>query len=242
MFRFKQEGLKTIKISFLLPSAKSFGQIYHSFWDWKNHEFDLFNYGHVGTFTTHKTEVYQTQDFIDSISGIAYGNSKVLVGWQDTLYEFDGSTTHNLDAANYTQAYYDIFSEYGMSSQYINGYGADGVIRTQNDLQGQGLRNGETPANVYSLFGNWGTQYTGANKQKNQQQTFKFSASADVGNHEISFGFEREERIDSYWGVSANGLWGLARQLTNKHIVDRDLSDPMPVIDPLTGVYQELII
>ena len=52
-----------------------------------------------------------------------------------------------------SKAYYDIFSEYGMSSQYIPGYGADGVIRTQYDLQGQGLRNGETPASVYSLFG-----------------------------------------------------------------------------------------
>ena len=33
----------------------------------------------------------------------------------------------------------------------------------------------------------------------------------------------------------------MARQLTNKHIVDRDLSDPMPVIDPLTGVYQDTV-
>ena len=36
-------------------------------------------------------------------------------------------------------------------------------------------------------------------------------------------------------------MWGLARQLTNKHIVDRDLSNPMPVIDPLTGVYQDTV-
>ena len=72
----------------------------------------------------------------------------------DTLYQFDATTTHNPDAAQYTQAYYDAFSEYGLGSQYIPGYGADGVIRTQFDLQGQGLRNGEQPASVYSLFGN----------------------------------------------------------------------------------------
>ena len=72
-----------------------------------------------------------------------------------------------------------------MASQYILGYGADGVIRTEYDLQGQGLRNGEGPASVYSLFGNWGSQYTGANKQKNTQSTYKFAASADVGDHEI---------------------------------------------------------
>ena len=204
-----------------------------------NHEFNLFDYGHVGTFTTLKAPVYQNGTAIDSVSLIPYSGS-ILVGWRDTLYEFDGSTTHNLDAANYTQAYYDIFEQYGMASQYISGYGADGVIRTEFDLQGQGLRNGEGPSSVYSLFGNWGTQYTGANKQKNTQTTYKFSASADVGDHEISFGFEREERRDMYWGVGASGLWTLARQLTNKHIMQRDISNPLPVFDE-NGIYQDTV-
>ncbi|MGY8988729.1 MAG: TonB-dependent receptor domain-containing protein, partial [Flavobacteriales bacterium] len=233
-----KKSANLIKNAFITIQADYTSNLYKTF-D-KNHEFDLFNYGHVGTFTTHKRPVYQNGIAIDTVTGIPY-TGQILVGWQDTLYEFDASTTHNPDAANYTQSYYNIFSEYGMSSQYINGYGADGVIRTQYDLQGQGLRNGETPASVYSLFGNWGTPgTTGANKEKNQQQTFKFSASADVGDHEISFGFEREERVDSYWGVGANGLWGLARQLTNKHIVDRDLGDPMPVYD-INGVYQDTV-
>ena len=232
-----EKSANLIKNAFITIQTDYTSNLYKTFDE--NHEFDVFNYGHVGTFTTHKTPVYQNGVAIDSVTGIPY-SGRILVGWRDTLYEFDGSTTHNPDAANYTQSYYDIFSEYGMSSQYIPGYGADGVIRTQYDLQGQGLRNGETPSSVYSLFGNWGTQYTGANKQKNKQTTFKFSASADVGDHEISFGFEREERTDSYWGVGANGLWGLARQLTNKHIVDRDLSNPMPVYD-INGVYQDTV-
>ena len=205
----------------------------------ERHKYNLFDYGHVGTFTTYKRPVYQNGVAIDSITGIPYSGS-ILVGWQDTLYEFDGSTTHNPDAANYTQAYYDIYEQYGMASQYISGYGADGVIRTEFDLQGQGLRNGDGPSSVYSLFGNWGTQYTGANRQYNTQTTFKFSASADVGDHEISFGFEREERNDKYWGVGANGLWTLARQLTNKHIEQRDLSNPMPIFDA-NGIFQDTV-
>ena len=32
-----------------------------------------------------------------------------------------------------------------------------------------------------------------------------------LGDHEISFGFEREERNDKYWGVGANGLWTLSK-------------------------------
>ena len=205
----------------------------------QNHEFNIFDYGHVGTFNTYKTPVYRDGVAFDSITQIPY-TGQILNGWMDTLYQFDASTTHNPDAAQYTQSYYNVFSEYGMGSQYIPGYGADGVIRTQFDLQGQGLRNGEQPASVYSLFGNWGTQYTGANKQKNIQSTVKFAASADVGQHEISVGFEREERVDAYWGVGANGLWSLMRQLTNKHILERDLNNPIPVYDA-NGIYQDTV-
>ena len=92
----------------------------------------------------------------------------------------------------------------------------------------------------YSLFGNWGTQYTGANRQYNTQTTFKLSASADIGDHEISFGFEREERNDKYWGVGASGLWTLARQLTNKHIEQRDVYNPIPLFDQ-NGIFQDTV-
>ena len=81
----------------------------------KAHKYNLFDYGHVGTFTTYKRPVYQNGVFIDSITGIPYSGS-ILVGWQDTLYEFDGSTTHNPDAANYTQFTY-------MTSMRIIWYG-----------------------------------------------------------------------------------------------------------------------
>ena len=226
-----------IKNAFITAQFDYTSNLYRTYDD--NHKYNIFDYGHIGTFTTHKRPVYQNGVAIDSVTGIPY-TGRILVGWQDTLYEFDGSTTHNSDAAQYTQSYYDVFSEYGMASQYIPGYGADGVIRTQFDLQGQGLRNGETPSSVYSLFGNWGTQYTGANKQKNIQNTVKFAASADVGDHEISLGFEREERYDSYWGVGTNGLWGLMRQLANKHILERDLNNPIPIFDE-NGIYQDTV-
>ena len=233
-----EKSANLIKNAFVTAQFDYTSNVYKTF-D-ANHEYNIFDYGHVGKFTTYKTPVYGNGFAVDSSTGTIY-TGRILNGWRDTLYTFDGSTTHNPDAAQYTQSYYDIFNEYGMSSQFIPGYGADGIIRTQFDLQGQGLRNGESPSSVYSLFGNWGTQYTGANKQKNIQTTFKFSASADVGSHEISAGFEREERVDSYWGVGANGLWGLMRQLTNKHILERDLSNPQPVFDDLTGVYQDTV-
>ena len=131
-----------------------------------------------------------------------------------------------------------MFREYGLAS--FVGAANDGVIRTAADLRGQGLRNGDLPASVYSLYGNHGTMYNGSAKQENTQTTFKAAGSADIKDHEFSFGFEFEQRDDSYWGMGPMGMWGLMRQLTNKHILQRDLANPLPVYDN-NGVYQDTV-
>ena len=202
-----------------------------------NHQDDLFNYGYVGQFTTSKAPIYRNGSAIDSSTGIIY-SGRTLNGWTDTLFEYTpGGINSSLE--NYTNAYIDMFSQYSMSS-YIGGYGADGQLRTAADLQGKGLLNGQLPSDVYSLFGNHGTMYNGSAKQENTQTTFKASGSADIKSHEFSFGFEFEQRKDYYWGVAPMGLWGLMRQQANKHILERDLSNPYPVFDA-NGIYQDTI-
>ena len=203
-----------------------------------DHQFDLFKYGYVGEFNTYTQKIYGNSAAIDSTTGIIY-TGQIHQGWGDTLYTFTENQFTNTDLSNYTNAYYTMFSDYGLTS--FVGTQNDGVIRTAADLKGQGLRNGNLPASVYSLYGNHGTMYTTAAKQENTQTTFKASGSADIKNHEFSFGFEFEQRDDSYWGMGPMGMWGLMRQQTNKHILQRDLSKPNPVIDPLTGVYQDTV-
>jgi len=202
-----------------------------------DHQEDLFNYGYVGQFVTSKAPVYNFGSAIDSLSGILYRGS-MLTSWTDTLFEYTPGGI-NTSLENYTNAYVDMFSQYSMSS-YIGGYGADGTLRTAADLQGQGLLNGQLPSNVYSLFGNHGSMYNGSAKQENTQTTFKASGSADIKSHEFSFGFEFEQRKDYYWGTSPMGLWGIMRQLANKHILERDLSNPYPVFDA-NGIYQDTV-
>ena len=202
-----------------------------------DHQFDLFKYGYVGEFNTYKTPFYQNGSAIDSATGIIY-NGRILTGWGDTLYSYESNQYTNKGLANYTNAYYQMFNDYGLTS--FVGSENDGVIRTAADLKGQGLRNGDLPASVYSLFSNHGSMYTGSAKQLNTQSTFKASGSADIKNHEFSFGFEFEQRDDSYWGFGPFSLWGLMRQLSNKHILERDLSNPMPVMD-INGVYQDTV-
>ena len=203
-----------------------------------DHQFDLFKYGYVGEFNTYTQKIYGNSAAIDSTTGIIY-TGQIHQGWGDTLYTFTENQFTNTDLSNYTNAYYTMFSDYGLTS--FVGTQNDGVIRTAADLKGQGLRNGDLPASVYSLYGNHGTMYNGAAKQENTQTTFKASGSADIKNHEFSFGFEFEQRDDSFWGMGPMGMWGLMRQQTNKHILQRDLSKPNPVIDPLTGVYQDTV-
>ena len=202
------------------------------------HQNDLFNYGYVGQFVTSKAPVYDFGSVIDSSNGRIY-SGRVLNGWTDTLFEYTPGGV-NTSLENYTNAYIDLFSEYSMSSNYVSGYGADGQLRTAADLQGQGLLNGQLPSNVYSLFGNHGSMYNGSAKQENTQTTFKASGSADIKSHEFSFGFEFEQRKDYYWGSSPMNLWSIMRQQANKHILERDLSNPYPVFDA-NGIYQDTI-
>ena len=210
-------------------------------WVDSDHQFNLFNYGHVGKFTTDRTKIYNRNDVLDTNTGIWYSNVQEMTGWQDTLFDFNEfafGNPLNPSLVNYTRAYYDMFERYGMTS-YV-GTESDGVIRTAADLQGQGLLNGQSPASVYSLFGNHGTIYGGAYKQENTQTTFKAAGSADIKSHEISFGFEYEQRRDYYWGSSPTSMWTLGRQLTNMHIMERDLSNPIFVTD-VNGIFQDTI-
>jgi len=208
---------------------------------------NVFNYGYVGEFNTFKAPIYESGTAIDSATGIIY-TGQVLNGWADTLYTFTPSDI-NPHLVNYTDEYFDMFEQYGMTSfqaptmgDYF-GFDAsnDGIIRTSADLKGQGLMNGGSPSSVYSLFANHGDWYGYSWKRENTQLSFKAAGSADIKSHEFSFGFEFEQRKDYYWQFNAfRSIWSLMRQQANKHILERDLENPNPVFDA-NGIFQDTI-
>lgn len=213
-----EESASTIKNAFYTVQAD------YTKNDWErrnpNHGSDLFRYGHVGSFKSHKDKFfYFGEDEVTGRTGWIHG------GYMDTLYAFDGTNTSNQMLADYTQQYYDMFKENEMTS-LIPGYGADGVVRSSFDLGELGLINGDNPRHVYSLWYNVGDQYGSYGKQQNEQFTLKTTGSADIKDHAIQFGFEYEKRTDRYWGVSPMSLWNLARLHTNSHIMDLDLANP----------------
>jgi len=200
----------------------------YSKYNYKNqnqeHKDDLFKYGYVGDFKTYKIKSYE----LGSDTVLGYNNVFVHNGFRDTLYAF-ASSDINPDLSNYTQQYYNL---YPLSS----GYYTNSVL-VQN---GGGLLNGQLPNSVYGLWTNTGTPYTGYSVTNTSQIGINAHGSADVGNHEVQFGFLYEQRVDRAYAYAPVGFWTLMRGLTNKHIEQLDKSNPHAVFDA-NGVFQDTI-
>ncbi|MFO8054384.1 MAG: carboxypeptidase regulatory-like domain-containing protein [Bacteroidales bacterium] len=189
-----------------------------------DHQDNLFNYGHVGKYETYKTRSYEIGQ--DTVLG--YSDVWIHNGFRDTLVTFEPGEA-NEKISSYTSHYYDLYDLH--SGAYAN---------KVNIQQGQGLLNGETPTNVYGLYNNIGTPYGSYSKVRNQQYSINANGSAGIGNHEVRFGLQYEQRIDRQIVYNATGLWSLMRQVANKHIEQLDLANPNAVYDAY-GVFQDTV-
>ncbi len=172
-----------------------------------NHKYNIFNYGHVGTFTTSRTPSYE------------FDKDKLMYihnGFRDNEVSFSPSET-NAQLAAITTQYYDIYAD-SPDGNYNN------LFQIQ---QGNALRNGDVPGSVYGIWSNIGSPYNYFGKTETDQLRGTGSFAVNVGDHSISFGFELEQRWDRGWTAGANGptgIWGIARQLTNFHIRELDMN------------------
>lgn len=201
--------------SFVYTLMADFSQTHFERYDPK-HKFNLFNYGHVGTFITDRERSYEA----DLVNSRAVHN-----GFRDTYVHFTPSNT-NPELATYTQQYYNLYPN-------------DPIGHYENLLQiqlGNGLRNGDLPRTVYNIWENIGAPYNQFGIQDNQQYRISGSGTLTAGKHSVTLGFEFEQRFDRGWtnGSSQNGsingpigLWTLARQLANFHIQELDVDHPM---------------
>lgn len=191
-----------------------------------NHKFNLFNYGHVGTFSTTRVPTYS---FVDSTQ--TYNQD----GFRDVRVDFTPSETNATLAAITTQ-YYSLYD-----GRPENHY--ENLFQIQ---QGNALRNGDAPQNVYNLWSNIGTPYNYFQKTQNDQLRFTGSGSANIGDHSVSLGFEVEQRWDRGWTAGTGtaggtngpiGIWTTARQLMNFHITELDF-DQSTIGD--SGTYKKI--
>lgn len=179
------------------------------------HQYNLFNYGHVGTFVTTRKPSYELNT---DPAFNAYEHN----GFKDVVVDFTPSEQNSTLAA-ITSQYYDIYAGQP-TGHYEN---------LQQIVQGNGLRNGDTPNSVYGIWSNIGSPYNYFGISDNDQFRVTGSGSVNIGDHSISLGFEYEQRWDRGWtsGTSTSGgtngpigLWTIARQLANSHILELDKS------------------
>jgi len=221
----------------------------------KDKGFDAFKYGHIGNFKTYRTPVYfPSQDTVWENGVPKIYSGLVLAGYRDTLVTFTPGSENSL-MGNYTKQYYQL-----AGSDPINGvYGLQDASPDNQFLyysslsdisSGGGLLNGDGPSSVYSMWGNTGSPIGTFGRTNNDQYRLAFYSSVDIvrpskvkgekNRHAIEFGIEYEQRADRAYTVAPIGLWGLARQLTNKHILNLDTRNPILVYDEF-GIFQDTI-
>ena len=187
-----------------------------------NHWQNYFDYGYIGNFDISPNKYYSWG--VDSVTGLETNCMETF------FYEVNSYEAGNLNPllGNYTTQFYDYMgnSFSTMYTTYIQMYG--------------GLLNGEGPASIYGMWQVPGVPYSSYAKSDATQLRVSASAAADLGGHELSIGFEFEQRKDSYFGISAYGLWGLARSLTNSHIEEIDKTNPIVYRDD-NGLFLDTI-
>lgn len=214
-----KSGVKNAYITLQVDYSKA----YSSNMD-QNHKDNLFNYGYVGKFETFRRPTFQYD--ADPTTGI---NGYRLNGFRDTLVRFTPSDL-NPELSSYTSSLYNLFNS--PTGVYDN---LDNIIKLN------GLRNGDQPGSVYTVWNNVGGYYNGYGYTNNNQFRVIGMGSLDIKNHSIAIGFEFEQRTDSRYAVSPGGLWTIGRQLTNSHIKEIDFNNPIFVTNE-QGVYQDTIL
>lgn len=208
------------------------------------HKDDIFNYGYVGKFQTYQAPSFTyygnvndpntpTRTFVDQNGKtVTLRNFFEQSGYRDTAYRFIRSEMNPIKA-NYTQQVYDQFP---------------GTIPNNLALQFLGgLRNGDNPSSVYSMWTNVGSYPTGYNKSRNEQFTLFAMGEASLTSktdktkkHDLQFGLQYEQRIQRGYAVGASGLWSLMTLLANNAVLELDKSKPYMVYDA-NGVFQDTI-
>ncbi|MBI5218659.1 MAG: carboxypeptidase-like regulatory domain-containing protein [Bacteroidia bacterium] len=193
-----------------------------------DHKDNFFKYGNIGKFKTYRVRSYQWGTDTSGSLGPNGLTGWIHNGFMDTAVTFQPSE-YNREGSLYTQQYYNLYPEW---YYHMN----------LTDIQmGNGLLNGDAIPAVYSIWNSPGTPYNGYSHSASSQFRITASGSADVKDHELSLGFEFEQRSSSAFSVNDPvGLWTTARQLMNNHMIQLDLSDPNPIYDA-NGVFQDTI-
>jgi len=185
----------------------------------KQFEDRLFEYGYVGQFDIYQKPFYsaQTRYVVDQNTGKRYElKSNFYLGNSNDSLAFTRGGFNRV-AENYTQNYID-FND-GRIPASIN------AIQQNN-----GIINGFAPGIVNNLWSDVGSTYGSYSLTTTDQFSINFQTVANIKKHSLKFGVQFDQRISRGYSSSPQGLWTLARQLVNKHLV-LDTANPILLRD-----------
>jgi hypothetical protein len=218
----------------------------------KDFQKDFFKYGYIGKFKTYSRPSYTRvfKGFGDSadvytvtapdgtqreirLSSPYYRQEATAV---DTLTTYEQADINRVKG-NYTRTIFDYYRE---TNQRISS--------VDQILGQQGLINGYEPNSIYSrLWSNAGGIQANYSKFRNETYTLYVMSEASVGSrrntknkHDLQFGFTYEQQVQRSYGVAANSLWILMRQLTNNQFGGNDSSRAYASFDA-NGVFQDTV-
>ena len=219
------------------------------------HQRNMFDYGHTGTFKTYSANIYQ-RDFIrfgDTVgfkfaTGRAPGDTIEVSSYLannftriDTAYTFSPST-YNPVKSNYTRTVYDFFNSTGTN------------VVSLSQLRGLGgLANGDEPIGLYSnLWASPGTIQGDYGKSLAEVYSLYLMSEASVApkqnpkaKHDLQFGFTYEQQFRRGYSLNNTGggtnLWTLMRLLANRQFTGRDSSNYKLKFDDF-GNFQDTVI
>jgi len=181
------------------------------------HKDNFFDYGYVGKFD----RTFLDKNFAGNYS---FTDTLIVNGQAVQAYVFDERFelpvqftpgSQNPDAALYTS--------------YVMANAPSQFLRLDYIAANNGLRNGDSPQSIYTLYNNFGTNPIFYSKGINQQFRITSNFNTDIKNHALTFGLEFERRAGSNWAVNTFGLWQRMRSLQESHLQSLD---PNPVLVP----------
>ena len=184
------------------------------------HKENAFDYGYIGKFEIPFTDHRDAKNY-------EFTTDYQLGGQTIQSYTYTGRVaqsvkftpgTKNPDAAIYTSYLTDNIPSIVKD---LNLYSLD-VIASNN-----GLRNGDQPESIYTLYNNFGTNPTGYSKTIQEQFRIASSFNTDIKNHAITAGIEFDQRTLSFYGINAASLWTRMRLLANSHTRELDTENPI---------------
>jgi len=195
------------------------------------HKDNYFNYGYIGKFTRTFVGAENISNYVFN-PNLAVGNNTIqayeYIGRREVQTKFEASDM------NYTSARY---------TSYL--YEQLGSIPNLDFVPAfQGLRNGDYPQDIYSLWNASGTQYGQYSKNQNSQARIAASFNADVKNHALTLGLEYDQRdyrgyvlgFAQLFAPPIQGLWTRMRLLANNHTQELDKSS-LHLVPELSGTY-----